>query len=411
MSTAAGAAPSIPRGPLAFILLTILMDVIGFGLIIPVLPTLVAEVGHVDPSKAAGIGGWLIMSYALAQFLFSPVLGGLSDAYGRRPVLLISMAGFAINMLIVAFAHTLWLLFLARILAGMTGASIATANAYIADITPHERRAQTFGLLGVAFGVGFVLGPAMGGVIGAVHPRWPFLAAAALAGLNMASGYFLLPESHPRERRQPFDWKRANVAGSLGRLGRLGGDLRRLAIVYFLWMLAMQALQGIWSYVAAYRYSWAPFAIGLSLTFVGVMAVLVNGFGVRRAVSRFGERKTAILGIAGGTASYVIFFFADQPLLAYVGLAVSAVGGLTVPSLQAMMTHGAAADRQGELQGALSTLASLTIIIGPPVFAYVFTRFSGEGAVANLPGMPFALSALLTACALALLASGRPSEE
>jgi DHA1 family tetracycline resistance protein-like MFS transporter len=405
--TASDTAPPIPRGPLVFILLTVLLDVIGFGLIVPVLPTLVAELGHVDLSKAAGIGGWLIMSYAAAQFLFSPVLGGLSDAFGRRPVLLLSMGGFAINMLIVAFAPVLWMLFLGRILAGITGASIATANAYVADITPPARRAQTFGLLGVAFGLGFALGPAVGGLIGALDPRWPFMVAAAMAGCNMLLGIFLLPESLPPERRRPFDWKRSNIFGSFRQLGRLGGSLRRFAAVYFLWMLAIQSLHGIWSYVTAYRYGWSPLGIGLSLTFVGVMAILVNGLLVRRSVKRLGEWKTALVGISCGTLAYLIYFFADQPQLAYVGLVVGAFGGLTVPALQALMTEQASADTQGELQGALATLSSLTVILGPLIFARIFTLFSGDQAVVYAPGMPFLLSTLLAGAALATLALSR----
>lgn len=384
------------------------MDVIGFGLIVPVLPTLVADLGHVGLSEAAGIGGWLIMSYALAQFVFSPVLGGLSDAFGRRPVLLTSMGGFAINMLIVAFAPALWMVFVGRILAGVTGASISTANAYIADITHPSRRAQTFGLLGVAFGLGFTLGPAIGGLVGAMNPRWPFLVAAAMAGCNMLMGFFLLPESLPPERRRPFDWRRANVVGSFRQLSRLGGGLRRLALVYFVWMLALQSLHGIWSYVTAYRYGWTPLGIGLSLTYVGVMAILVNGLLVRRSVSRFGEWRTAMLGIAAGSLAYVVYFFADMPELAYVGLTVGALGGLTVPALQALMTEQAAADQQGELQGALGTLSSLTIILGPLIFARVFTHFSGEDPVWHVPGMPFLLSATLGGMALFLLSRSRP---
>ena len=383
------------------------MDVIGFGLIVPVLPTLVAELGHVDLSEAAGIGGWLIMSYALAQFIFSPVLGGLSDAYGRRPVLLTSMGGFAINMLIVAFAPALWMLFVGRILAGVTGASIATANAYIADITHPARRAQTFGLLGVAFGLGFALGPAIGGLVGALHPRWPFLVAAGMAGCNMLMGIFLLPESLPPERRRPFDWRRANLVGSFRQIFRLGGSLRQLALVYFVWMLALQSLHGIWSYVTAYRYQWTPLGIGLSLTFVGVLAILVNGLLVRRSVKWLGEWRTAMLGIGFGGSAYIVYFFADRPELAYAGLAIGALGGLTVPALQALMTEQAAANAQGELQGALGTLSSLTIILGPLIFARVFTHFTSDEAAIHSPGMPFLLSAMLAALALQLLVRSR----
>ncbi|MGL6042442.1 MAG: MFS transporter, partial [Sandaracinobacteroides sp.] len=229
-------------GPLTFIILTVLLDTMGFGVIIPVLPTLVAELGGVPLDKAATIGGILIMTYALAQFLFSPVVGGLSDAYGRRPVLLLSMAGFAASMLIAWSASSLAILFAGRILAGITGASYSTATAYIADVTAPEKRAQTFGLIGVAFGLGFIIGPALGGFAGGVDSRLPFLLAAGLAGINILVGLFLLPESLPPEKRRPFDWRRANPVGSVRTLGSLGGPLRRLAIAYFLWMLAIQSL-------------------------------------------------------------------------------------------------------------------------------------------------------------------------
>jgi DHA1 family tetracycline resistance protein-like MFS transporter len=397
------------RGPLAFIVLTVLLDTMGFGLIIPVLPTLVSEIGRVDLSDAAGIGGLLIMSYALAQFIFSPLLGGLSDAYGRRPVLLASMAGFAVNMLIVWAASSLWMLVVGRVLAGITGASIATANAYIADVTPPQRRAQNFGLLGVAFGLGFILGPAIGGLLGGIDARLPFLAAAALAGTNMLFGLFLLPESLPRERRRAFDWRRSNPVGSLRQLARLGGSLRGLATVYFLWMLAIQSLHGIWSYVVAYRYSWSPFAIGLSLTTVGVLAVIVNGLVVKRMVAQIGEWRTAFIGIASGTLAYLVYLVADLPALAYVGLTIGALGGVTVPALQALMTRAADADAQGELQGALATLSALTVIAGPLLFASVFTSFSGADAIVHAPGAPFLLSALLAGLALLMLQSLKPA--
>jgi DHA1 family tetracycline resistance protein-like MFS transporter len=235
------------RGPLFIITLTVLIDTMGFGLIIPVLPTLVAELGQVTMDRAAPIGGLLIMTYAAAQFLFAPVIGGVSDAVGRRPVLLGSMGGFALSMLVAWAASALWMLFAGRILAGIMGASYTTAYAYIADVSDPGRRAQNFGLVGVAFGLGFIVGPAVGGFLGAIDPRAPFLAAAGLALANMCVGLFVLPESLPPERRRPFDWRRANPFGSLRQLSRLGGPLRRLAATYFLWMLAIQVLHGMWS--------------------------------------------------------------------------------------------------------------------------------------------------------------------
>lgn len=399
-------------GPLAFITLTVLLDTMGFGLIIPVLPTLVSQLGNVPLDRAATVGGALIMAYAMAQFLFSPVIGGLSDAHGRRPVLLVSMAGFSASMLVAGFATSLWMLFAGRILAGVTGASYSTATAYMADVTPPEKRAQTFGLIGVAFGLGFIIGPAVGGLLGGLDIRWPFFASAALAGVNILMGLFLLPESLPPERRRPFDWRRANAIGSVRQISRLGGSLRRFAIAYFLWMLAIQVLHGMWAYIAAYRYSWTPTGIGLSLTFVGVLAVIVNGFLVRRTVQRLGEWRTLLLGIASGTAGYLVQVFAGTPALAYIALTVGALGGLTVPALQALMTRQATPETQGELQGALATIAAATVIVGPILFSQLFAFVTGTDAPIYAPGAPFLLSTLLAGTALALLMlGGRPQPD
>ena len=399
-------------GPLAFITLTVLLDTMGFGLIIPVLPTLVSQLGNVPLDRAATVGGALIMAYAMAQFLFSPVIGGLSDAHGRRPVLLVSMAGFSASMLVAGFATSLWMLFAGRILAGVTGASYSTATAYMADVTPPEKRAQTFGLIGVAFGLGFIIGTAVGGLLGGLDIRWPFFASAALAGVNILMGLFLLPESLPPERRRPFDWRRANAIGSVRQISRLGGSLRRFAIAYFLWMLAIQVLHGMWAYIAAYRYSWTPTGIGLSLTFVGVLAVIVNGFLVRRTVQRLGEWRTLLLGIASGTAGYLVQVFAGTPALAYIALTVGALGGLTVPALQALMTRQATPETQGELQGALATIAAATVIVGPILFSQLFAFVTGTDAPIYAPGAPFLLSTLLAGTALALLMlGGRPQPD
>jgi DHA1 family tetracycline resistance protein-like MFS transporter len=397
-------------GPLAFITLTVLLDTMGFGLIIPVLPTLVAELGNVPLDRAATVGGALIMTYAMAQFLFSPVIGGLSDAHGRRPVLLVSMAGFAASMLVAGFATSLWMLFAGRILAGITGASYSTATAYMADVTPPDKRAQTFGLIGVAFGLGFIIGPAVGGLLGGIDDRWPFFAAAALAGVNILMGLFLLPESLPPERRRPFDLARANPVGAVRQIGRLGGALRRFAIAYFLWMLAIQVLHGMWAYIAAYRYSWTPTGIGLSLTFVGVLAVIVNGFLVRRSVKALGEWRTLLVGVASGTAGYLVQVFAATPALAYVALIVGALGGLTVPALQSLMTRQASPETQGELQGALATVAASTVIMGPIIFSQLFAFVTGDDARFHAPGAPFLLATLLAGAAFALLAMGGKPE-
>ncbi len=390
------------RRALAFILATVFIDMLGFGLVIPVLPMMVAELSGQPLSAATALGGWIIMGFAVAQFLFAPLLGNLSDRFGRRPVLLLSMAGHGTSYLIAAAATGIPALLAARILAGATGASYATAYAYIADVTPPERRAQEFGLIGVAFGLGFIFGPAFGGILGAADHRLPFLAAALLCALNFLLGLFVLPESLPAARRRPFVLARANPFGFLGQLRGLGPTLTRLALVLFLWSLALQALHGIWSYVAAWRYGWSPFEVGVSLAAVGVAAVAVNGLLVRRAVARFGEGTTVRIGLSAGLLAFALYALADRAALAFVAIAVGALGGLIVPAMQALMTRLAPADAQGALQGGVSALTSLTIVIGPPMFAQVFAHFTAPARAVPLGGAPFVLAFVLAGLALLL---------
>ena len=392
-----------PKRALLFIVLTGFLDSLGSGLFIPVMPSLVMALTGVELSQAASIGGWLIMSYALAQFLFAPLLGNLSDQYGRRPVLLLSVAGSAINYLVAAFAPTMAFVFVGRIVAGMFGASYSTAYAYIADVTPPHKRAENFGLVGVAFGLGFIFGPAIGGTIGAVDYRIPFFAAAALAAINVLMGLFILPESLPLDRRRPFAWARATPLGSIRQLRRLGGPLAGLAVVIFLWQLSIQAQHSIWPYYTAFRYGWTPFEVGVSLAAVGVLAVVVNGLLVKRAVARLGEWKTALIGASAGATAFAIYAFASSPVFVFVGIAIGAIGGLTVPALQAMLTSSAPPNEQGELQGAVAVLSSISVIIGPPVMSHIFTRFTAPDAAFQAPGAPFILSSLLSAAAVAML--------
>ena len=392
-----------PKRALLFIVLTVFLDSLGIGLFIPVMPSLVMALTGVELSQAASIGGWLIMSYALAQFLFAPLLGNLSDQYGRRPVLLLSVAGSAINYLVAAFAPTMAFVFVGRIVAGMFGASYSTAYAYIADVTPPHKRAENFGLVGVAFGLGFIFGPAIGGTIGAVDYRIPFFAAAALAAINVLMGLFILPESLPLDRRRPFAWARATPLGSIRQLRRLGGPLAGLAVVIFLWQLSIQAQHSIWPYYTAFRYGWTPFEVGVSLAAVGVLAVVVNGLLVKRAVARLGEWKTALIGASAGATAFAIYAFASSPVFVFVGIAIGAIGGLTVPALQAMLTSSAPPNEQGELQGAVVVLSSISVIIGPPVMSHIFTRFTAPEAAFQAPGAPFILSSLLSAAAVAML--------
>jgi DHA1 family tetracycline resistance protein-like MFS transporter len=404
------------RRALVFIVILVLIDTLSFGLVIPVLPTLVMTLGDVPLSEASAIGGWLVMAFALAQFLASPILGGLSDRYGRRPVLLLSSAGHAVAFLIAAFAPNLWILLVGRIISGLTGASFSTAYAYIADVTPPARRAQNFGLVGVAFGLGFMLGPALGGLLGAVDYRLPFIAAAAVCVLNFVLGWFVLPESLGAHLRRPFDLGRANPFAVFGRLKALGGPLAVLAAVHFLWWFAIQAQHSIWPYYTQYRYGWSPQEVGLSLGFVGLLSVLVNWFLVKRAVRRFGEARTLRVGLFMGASAMALYALAGVPGLLVGGILVGSLGGLAPSSLQALATSEAAANAQGELQGALNALTSIAIVVGPPLYSQLFARSSGDTALLGFPGLPFAVAASLAGAAFLLSLKvhprgGRPIEE
>lgn len=391
------------RRALIFIVALVFLDTMSFGLVIPVLPGLVMELGGVDLPAATAIGGWLVMSFAIAQFLASPVLGGLSDRFGRRPVLLISMGGHALAFLIAAFAPSLPVLLAGRIIAGLTGASFSTAYAYIADVTPPERRAQDFGLVGVAFGLGFMAGPALGGLLGGIDLRLPFLVAAAACALNFALGLFVLPESLPPERRRAFSATRANPFLVLGRVSALRGPLLVLASVHFLWWLALQAQHSIWPYYTAFRYGWTPQQVGLSLGLVGGLAVMVNGFVVKRAVRWLGEGRTLQFGLLAGASAMLVYSLSSLSLPVIAGIFIGALGGLAQSSLQALATSQTPANQQGELQGLLNALSSLTIVIGPVFYAQLFSRVSAAGLWA---GAPFMVASALALVAFLLVRRG-----
>jgi DHA1 family tetracycline resistance protein-like MFS transporter len=391
------------RRALTFIVLLVLIDTMSFGLVIPVLPALVMDIAGVPLSQASAIGGGLVISFALAQFAASPVLGGISDRYGRRPVLLLSMAGHAIAFTIAGLAGSLAVLLAGRIIAGITGASFSTAYAYIADVTPPERRAQNFGLVGVAFGFGFMTGPALGGLLGGIDPRLPFFAASLACVANLLLGCFVLPESLPRDRRRAFDWKRANPLGTLLQLRNLGGPVAILAAVHFLWWFAIQAQHTIWPYYTQYRFGWSPQEVGLSLGLVGGLAVLVNGLLVKRAVRRLGEVRTLATGLVAGAIAMLAYAMAPSALPFLLAIGIGSFGGLAQPALQALVTSEAPANAQGELQGGLNALSSLTTILGPLVYSQTFYRFSGADAVFELPGAPFLISASLALFAFGIV--------
>ncbi len=378
---------------LSFIFITLLIDVIGFGIIIPVIPKLIMELTGGGMSDASVYGGWLMFAFAAMQFIFSPILGGLSDQFGRRPVILISLFGFGLDYILVALAPSIGWLFLGRIFAGITGASFTAASAYIADVSTPEKRAQNFGMIGAAFGLGFIIGPVIGGVLGQYGARVPFFAAAGVTLLNWLYGYFVLPESLSKENRRPFDWKRANPIGSLMHLRKypvISGLVISLVCIY----VAAHAVQSTWSYFTMEKLKWDEAMVGYSLGVVGILVSLVQGLLIRYTTPLFGPKKSVYIGLALYTFGLILFAFASQSWLMFVFLVPYCLGGVAGPALQALMSNQVPANEQGELQGALTSLISVTSIVGPPLMTGLFAFYTKPSALVYFPGAPFLAGAL-----------------
>lgn len=376
-----------------------LIDVMGWGLIIPVLPKLISQLKHIPVNEASTYGAALVSTYAIVQFVFSPIIGNLSDKYGRRPILLFSLLGFAIDYLFQALAPTYSLLFVGRLIAGITGASFTTGAAYIADISTSETRAKNFGMIGAAFGLGFVIGPALGGLLAGWGLRAPFYAAAILCFINLLYGYFVLPESLAKEHRRPFDWKKANPFGSLQFLRKtpaIGG----FAICYFLIYLGAQAVQGNWSYYTMYRFDWKENLVGISLGIVGVLVGFVQMVVTRKLNPVIGNEKSIYLGLIFYCLGLALFGIASSTWMMFVFLIPYCFGGIAGPALQASITEHVSRGQQGALQGSLTSLMSLTIIVGPYIMTKSFKYFTSTKASFVLPGMPFFLGALCMLIAL-----------
>jgi DHA1 family tetracycline resistance protein-like MFS transporter len=379
---------------IGFIFITLMIDITGLGLIIPVMPALINELTGEGISRASEYGGWLVFTFAVMQFLFSPVLGGLSDQYGRRPIILIALFGFAIDYLLLAFAPSLLWLFIGRALAGVTGASITTATAYIADISTKENRAQNFGMIGAAFGLGFIIGPVIGGLLGSFGPRVPFMVAAALTFVNFLYGYFVLPESLKKENRRTFNWKRANPIGSLKNLQRYPA-LSGLALSFILINLASHAVQSNWSYFVIEKFAWSETMIGISLGVAGILVALVQGGLIRFTNPVLGNEKSVYTGLLLYSAGLFLFAFASQSWMMFVFLIPYCLGGIAGPAIQSIMSSSVPANEQGELQGALTGLLSLTAIVGPPMMTGLFAYFTKPTAPVHFSGAAFLLGALL----------------
>jgi DHA1 family tetracycline resistance protein-like MFS transporter len=382
------------KAAMGFIFVTLLLDVIGWGIIIPVIPNLIKEMTGSDTSHAAEYGGWLTGAFAGMQLLCAPLIGNLSDRYGRRPILLISLFGFGIDYLFLSFAPTIGWLFVGRIVAGITGASFTTAAAYIADISTKETRAQNFGMIGAAFGLGFIIGPGIGGLLGQFGPRIPFIAAAILCLLNCLWGYFVLPESLAPENRRKFEWKRANPFGAFKLLLRYKG-IGELVISLILVYVASHAVQSNWSFFTIERFKWSPGIIGASLAVVGLLVSAVQGGLIRYTNPRLGNEKSVYIGLALYALGMFLFSIASQGWMMFAFLVPYCLGGIAGPALQAIISGHVPPNEQGELQGALTSLMSATSIIGPPLMTGLFAYFTHNSAPVYFPGISFLLGGVL----------------
>ncbi|RDZ26647.1 TCR/Tet family MFS transporter [Lysobacter silvisoli] len=394
--------PGARRAALVFIFVTVLIDVLSFGLIIPVLPPLIKQFAGGDTEHAAYWIAAFGTTFAAIQFVCAPIQGALSDRFGRRPVILLSCLGLGLDFIFMALANTLPWLFVGRVISGITSASFSTANAYIADVTAPEDRAKSFGMIGAAFGLGFIVGPVIGGQLGYYDARLPFWFAAGLALLNFLYGLFVLPESLPPERRSPkFDWSHANPVGSLMLLKRYP-QVFGLAAVVLIANLAHYVYPSVFVLFADYQYGWHEKQVGYVLGVVGVLSVIVNAVLVGRAVKSLGERRTLLLGLGCGAVGFMIYGFADVGWLFLVGLPISALWAMAAPATQALITRQVGADVQGRVQGALMSLISLAGIVGPSLFAVSFGYFVGKSSPVHLPGVPWFIASALLLLGLAI---------
>lgn len=386
--------PKKKKAALSFIFVTLLIDVIGFAIIIPVFPKLIEGLIHSGISEATRYSGYLLMAYSVMQFLFSPFVGNLSDKYGRRPVLLFSLLGFGVDYLFLAFAKTIWLLFVGRVIAGITGASFTTASAYIADVSEPEKRAQNFGMIGVAFGLGFIIGPVIGGILGKMDTHYPFYAAAALALLNAGYGFFILPESLDKEHRRELDLSRANPLGSLLQLKKypaIFGLAACLFVVYF----AGHAVQSVWTFYTMEKFKWDEDTVGYSLGFIGLLIAAVQGGLIRVAIPKLGQERSVWLGLVLYGIGMLLFGLANKSWMMFAFMIPYSLGGICGPALQGVMSNEVPKNEQGELQGGLTSLMSLSSVFGPGFMTYIFYYFTNKNAPVQLPGAPYFIASFL----------------
>lgn len=405
---AAAATPSGPRhgkNAFVFVIVTVTLDMVGYGLIIPVMPALLEDITGLGANETVVIGGFLTALYAAANFIANPIIGGLSDRFGRRPVLLVSIGTLAIDFVIMGLAHSLWLLFIGRFLAGVSAATFSTANAYIADVTTSETRGAAFGMLGAAFAIGFVVGPALGGVLAAIDIRLPFFAAAALAGLNFLYGLLVLPESLAPQKRRRFELARANPFGAFKHFRKLPMVMWFIVAVG-IERLAHSVYPATWSYHGKIRYDWADSEIGLSLALFGVCSGLVQALLTGRAIRRFGLYRTVFIGLVINVAALMAMAFAGYGALIYIITPFAALGGIAGPALNTLMSNLTPENAQGELHGATASIGAIAMVISPLMMTQTLNAFSADNAVLYFPGAAFLLAAIITSLALIPFAIG-----
>lgn len=384
---------------LIFVIIAVAIDAIGLGIIMPVLPNLLTELTGQPLHEAAIHGGWLTFTYALMQFIFMPIIGGLSDAYGRRKILLFSLLCLGLDYLLMGWAPTLGILYIGRIISGATGATYSTANAYIADISPPDKRAQNFGMIGAAFGIGFILGPVIGGFLGEYGPRVPFYAAAAVSLINVAYGYVFLPETLAIEKRRPFSWRRANPFGTLKSvmaLPQLGGFMA----VMFLFSFAHFAYPSCFAFFTQAAFEWGPRDVGMSLAFFGLASAFVQGYLIRIAIPKLGLVQCAVIGTLMNIAAFVGLSFATTGFVGYMWLIPAALGGLGGPAIQNLMSIRVTDDAQGELQGAIGSISGIAMLASPLIMTGLFNKYAAPESAIHFPGAPFLLAGILVAIAL-----------
>ena len=396
------------RLPILFIMITLVIDAMGIGLIMPVMPDLIRELRHTDLASAALWGGVLATSFAVMQFLFSPTIGNLSDRFGRRRVLLVSLFFMTLDYLVMAVAGTIWLLLAGRIVGGVTAATQSTATAYMADISTAKDKAKNFGLVSAAFGIGFVLGPLIGGVLSTFGPRAPFYAAAALAAANFVFGYFILPETVTDAIRRPFEWRRANPLGAFKHIGRLPG-LKALMTVHFLYSIAFFVYPAIWAYFTRERFGWDGLMVGYSLAAFGISMAIVQGFLIRLIIPRIGEERTLLLGLSINMLSFLSIALIPYGWVILAFTPLTALGAISGPALLSIMSRTADDNQQGELQGLLASVGSVGMILSPILMTQTFSFFISTDAPVYMPGAPFLLSMVLIAICIGIyLSASKP---